>query len=189
MVALSVPFTVIPASDVDPDSPVTTNLMSALSENTIHLEEWMGLSATLKIADHAHAGFGVDGTKVISQVALVFDQTTGNSGSLTGAFTVMATITVASADLPANRDAMIISTQAITFVTGAASVTVKLRVAGVDKQSLTVVGGLGGVAVGAAFSEIVNLVSGADRLIEILGKEDVGTATFSGLNLFSVLIT
>ena len=190
MVAPSKNFTVIADADIDPDSPVTTGLMTALRDNDIHLEEWLGLSATLKQADHAHAGFGVDGTKVISQVALVFDQTTNNSGSLTGAFTVMATITVASADLPSNRDAMIIATMALDLTTASAQAIIKLRVDGVDKQSLTIgVGALSGDEEGIALSEIVNLTSGSDRVIEVQGREVTGTITFSGLNLFSVLIT
>lgn len=48
-------FTVIPDGDVDPDSPVTTNLMSELRDNDIHLEEWLGLSFTAA-QDHDHDG-------------------------------------------------------------------------------------------------------------------------------------
>ena len=188
MVALSVPFTVIPASDVDPDSPVTTTLMSALSENTIHLEEWMGLSATLKIADHAHAGFAVDGTKVISQVALVFDQVTNQSGSLTNVFAVLATTTVASADLPSNRDAMIIATGEFSDSTNALAATYRLRVDGVVKQSINIDHPVNDAA-GIALSEIVNLTSGANRVIEVQGKNTTNSGSFANLNLFSVLIT
>lgn len=48
-------FTVIPDSDIDPDSPVTTGLMTAIRDNAEHLEEWLGKDYTAA-ANHTHDG-------------------------------------------------------------------------------------------------------------------------------------
>ena len=55
MTAPSKNFTVISDGDIDPDSPVTTNLMTALRDNDIHLEEWLGDGYTAA-KDHNHNG-------------------------------------------------------------------------------------------------------------------------------------
>lgn len=193
MVALTKAFTVIPDADVDPDSPVTTTLMTQLRDNDIHLEEWLGLSATVKIADHAHAGFAVDGTKVISQVALVFDQSTGNSASIAaGAGAVdIATITVAAADLPSNRDAMIIASGDADPKGNGGDLKVRFEVDGVVKQTVDVFSlvSTSGEKDAWALSEIVNLTSGAARTIKVQGVSTAVGADVANTNLFSVLIT
>lgn len=48
-------FTTIPDSDIDPESPITTGLMTAYRDNDIHLEEWLGGSYTAAV-DHDHDG-------------------------------------------------------------------------------------------------------------------------------------
>ena len=64
MAAPSVPFTVIPLTDRDPDSPITTELITAMYENTLFNNEWMGTRANADV-EHAHTGLGVDGTAPI----------------------------------------------------------------------------------------------------------------------------
>lgn len=48
-------FTIIPDSAIDPDSPLTTTLMTNLRDNDIHLEEWLGKNFVAAI-DHDHDG-------------------------------------------------------------------------------------------------------------------------------------
>jgi hypothetical protein len=55
MPAPSKNFTVIPDSDIDPESPLTTGLMTAIRDNAVHLEEWLGGSYTAAV-DHDHDG-------------------------------------------------------------------------------------------------------------------------------------
>lgn len=55
MPAPSKSFTVIADTDVDPDSPLTTGLMTALRDNDIHLEEWLGKDYTAA-QNHTHDG-------------------------------------------------------------------------------------------------------------------------------------
>ena len=49
------PFTVIPNSDIDPESPLTTGLMTALRDNDDTLKEWLGGSFTPNV-NHDHDG-------------------------------------------------------------------------------------------------------------------------------------
>lgn len=55
MPAPSKNFTVIPDSDIDPESPLTTGLMTDFRDNDIHLEEWLGKDYTAA-ANHDHDG-------------------------------------------------------------------------------------------------------------------------------------
>lgn len=55
MPAPSVSWTVIPDSDIDPESPITTGLMTAIRDNAQHLKEWLGNSYTAAV-DHNHDG-------------------------------------------------------------------------------------------------------------------------------------
>lgn len=55
MVVPTKSFTVLPDSDVDPDSPITTTLMTAYRDNDIHLEEWLGANF-VAAQDHDHDG-------------------------------------------------------------------------------------------------------------------------------------
>jgi len=48
-------FTIIADSAIDPDSPITTDLMTDFRDNDIHLEEWLGHSYTAA-QDHDHDG-------------------------------------------------------------------------------------------------------------------------------------
>ncbi len=69
MVAPSKSFTVIPDSDIDPDSPITTGLMTNLRDNDVHTEEWLG-DSFVAAKDHDHDGVNskvVDGASVAVQ--------------------------------------------------------------------------------------------------------------------------
>lgn len=72
MPAPSKSFTVIPDGDIDPDSPITTGLMTKFRDNDVHLEEWLGLSFTAA-QDHNH-----DGT---NSASVTFDQDVGSGQS------------------------------------------------------------------------------------------------------------
>lgn len=185
MVAPSKNFTVIPDSDIDPDSPITTGLMTELRDNDIHLEEWLGLSFTAA-QDHDHDGVNS------AAVALVFDQITNQGATATGAQTDIATITVASADLPANRDAMIIASGHISHAGGGAfpgTGTVRLLVDAVAKQTIPTKFLNATEEQQFALSEIVTLSTGSDRIIKVQGVTTAGNNhVYADVNLFSVLI-
>lgn len=68
MVAPSKPFTVIPDGDIDPDSPLTTGLMTNLRDNDVHNEEWIGDGFTAA-KDHDHDG--INSATVAGTLALV----------------------------------------------------------------------------------------------------------------------
>lgn len=55
MPAPSKSFTTIANGDIDPESPITTGLMTSLRDNDQHLEEWIGGSYTAAV-DHDHDG-------------------------------------------------------------------------------------------------------------------------------------
>lgn len=88
MVAPSKPFTVIPPGDTDPDSPVSTNLMTSLAENDIHLEEWLGDGFTAAV-DHDHDG--VNSAKVDANDLL-------NLSAIQGALTLIGSPISVSTD-------------------------------------------------------------------------------------------
>lgn len=55
MTAPSKSFTTIPDSDIDPESPITTGLMTSYRDNDINLQEWLGKNYTPAV-DHDHDG-------------------------------------------------------------------------------------------------------------------------------------
>lgn len=55
MTAPSKSYTAIPDSDIDPESPLTTTLMTALRDNDVNVHEWLGGSYTPAV-DHNHDG-------------------------------------------------------------------------------------------------------------------------------------
>ena len=55
MAAPSKPFTAIVDADINPDSPLTTTLMTAYRDRDQHLNEWLGGSYTAAV-DHDHDG-------------------------------------------------------------------------------------------------------------------------------------
>lgn len=183
MAAPSKSFTIITDARIDPDSPLPTGLLTDFRDNDIHMEEWLGLSF-VAAQDHNHDGVN---SALVTNASLVFDQATGGSASIsTGGFNGITNVTVAAADLPINRDAMIICTGGVTSSGDVPQV--RLVVAGVAKQTLDVpISALDHIF---SISEIVNLASGSDRLIDIQGaRGSSGTSTFANVNLFSVLIT
>lgn len=66
MPAPSVAFTVIPDSDIDPESPITTTLMTAIRDDLQHLREWIGHGYT---AAQAHSHDGIDSRLLPGNVA------------------------------------------------------------------------------------------------------------------------
>lgn len=57
MTAITKSFTTIADAAIDPDSPITTSLMTALRDNAIHVREWLGASYTAgAVQDHDHDG-------------------------------------------------------------------------------------------------------------------------------------
>ena len=58
---------IIPTSDVDPDSPVNTTLITKLRDQIEFIQRWMGKGGIDNaVANHAHAGFAIDGTAAIA---------------------------------------------------------------------------------------------------------------------------
>ena len=55
MAAPSKPFTAIVDADIDPDSPGTTTLFTAIRDRAQHNYEWIGGSYTPAV-DHSHDG-------------------------------------------------------------------------------------------------------------------------------------
>jgi len=55
MPAPSKSFTNIPDTDIDPESPITTGLMTEYRDNDINLMEWLGKNYTPAV-DHDHDG-------------------------------------------------------------------------------------------------------------------------------------
>lgn len=66
MAAPSVSFTVIPDSDIDPESPITETLMTALRDDLQHLREWIGHGFT---PAQAHSHDGIDSRLLAGNVA------------------------------------------------------------------------------------------------------------------------
>lgn len=57
MAAITKSWTSVADAAIDPDSPITTSLMTALRDNDIHLREWLGGSFTAgAVQDHDHDG-------------------------------------------------------------------------------------------------------------------------------------
>ncbi len=57
MTAITKPWTAIDDTAIDPNSPITTSLMTALRDNNIYLREWLGGSFTPgAVQDHDHDG-------------------------------------------------------------------------------------------------------------------------------------
>lgn len=54
-------FSVIADGDIDPDSPLTTGLMTKLRDNDLHLEEWLGKDF---VASTNHVHDGVDSSLI-----------------------------------------------------------------------------------------------------------------------------
>ncbi len=92
MVAPSETFTVIPDTQVDADSPITEDLMTALAHNDIHLEEWVGKDYTAaQNHDHDGVNSSIIGTSIgqselktsVSNVS-TFSTTPGSNVTLPG---------------------------------------------------------------------------------------------------------
>lgn len=66
MTAPSKNFTAIADSDIDPESPLTTTLMTAYRDRDQNLKEWLGGSYTAAV-DHSHDG--VDSKLLAGNVA------------------------------------------------------------------------------------------------------------------------
>lgn len=66
MPAPTVSFTVIPDSDIDPESPITETLMTAIRDDLQHLREWIGHGFT---PAQAHSHDGIDSRLLAGNVA------------------------------------------------------------------------------------------------------------------------
>lgn len=66
MAAPSVTFDTIPSSDYDPESPITTGLMSAIINRTQHNHEWIGYGYT---PAQAHTHDGIDSALISGNIA------------------------------------------------------------------------------------------------------------------------
>ncbi len=86
MAAPSKSFTFIPDGDIDPDSPITTGLMTELRDNDQHLESWLGESFVAAV-DHDHDGVNSKAVAVASLFgsALFNLSTSGTTAVSTGA--------------------------------------------------------------------------------------------------------
>lgn len=58
-------WSTIPDSDIDPESPVTTGLMTAIRDGLVHVYEWIGYGY---VASQAHDHDGVNSTLLQSNV-------------------------------------------------------------------------------------------------------------------------
>ncbi|MEW6332088.1 MAG: hypothetical protein AB1560_11580 [Pseudomonadota bacterium] len=64
-------WTNIPDSDIDPDSPITVTLMTAIRDGMVHVYEWIGYGYT---AAQAHDHDGVNSALLPSNVvAAIFN--------------------------------------------------------------------------------------------------------------------
>ncbi len=66
MPAPTVPYVTIPATDYDPDSAITVDLMTKIIENTDHVKQWLGQGYT---PSQAHSHDGVDSKLLSGNVA------------------------------------------------------------------------------------------------------------------------
>ncbi len=65
MTAPSKPFTNIPDGDIDPESPITTGLMTALRDNIIHANEQVSYGF---VAAQAHDHDGVNSKQLTGNI-------------------------------------------------------------------------------------------------------------------------
>lgn len=106
MAAPSESFTVIPDTQVDADSPITEDLMTALAHNDIHLEEWMGKDYAAA-QNHDHDGVNSKGVNVPANTIGNSELALGTSGSGSQVITAAATY------VPPARLATYVSTAAL----------------------------------------------------------------------------
>ena len=59
-------YSTIPDSDIDPESPITTGLMTAIRDNIVHVYEWVGYGY---VAAQAHSHDGVDSALISGNIA------------------------------------------------------------------------------------------------------------------------
>lgn len=186
-------FTVIPDGDVDPDSPVSTNLMTELRDNDIHLEEWLGDGFVAAI-DHDHDGANskkIDASNILNSAPKAFKDTNQSSQDLTTSFGSMAAITVLAADLNVNKDAFIVvSGKVEQSAPNLGSIpTVKIVVDGSDDQILPLQStATVGTLQTYSLVGLVTLTSGSDRVVQVMAKESNGSGGYANTNISLALI-
>ena len=95
--AFSVSWTVIASNRLDPDEPLTTQLMNELNDNAVYNSEWIGDQTDTPVEEHHHQGKGVDGTvrveaSDISGASALFDSAIFSfSGTWAGSSTTQIT--------------------------------------------------------------------------------------------------
>lgn len=69
--SISVSYTTIPDSDIDPDSPITTGLFTSIRDNITWVREWIGKNYIAGAAeDHNHDGTNSAPTQSDSMIKL-----------------------------------------------------------------------------------------------------------------------
>ncbi len=58
-------YSTIPDSDIDPESPITTGLMTSIRDNIVHVYEWIGYGY---VAAQAHDHDGVNSTQLAGNI-------------------------------------------------------------------------------------------------------------------------
>jgi len=187
MVAPSKSFTVIVDADVDPDSPVTTNLMTELRDNTIHLEEWLGDGFTAA-KNHDHNGTNskkIDAANVLNLGDKALRDIDQTSQDLTTSFADLASITVLAADLLVNKDAFIVVAGKVEQSSNNTSIPeLKIVVEGVDDQILALESTAAtGTIQTYSLVGLVTLVSGSNRIVKVQGKESSASGAYANTNI------
>ncbi len=166
-------FTLIPLADVDPDSPVTTDLMNALRLNDQNLfaqlvGEPVAAPPFTAAAAHDHDGVNSALVSVFDlSVKEAIDNTT-RTRAISGFVDIAgATITYVAAELTANREVMVILTGTWAIITASlGDMSIRIVVDGVAGETIELDfdGAEGKVPI--AFSKLVTLNSGADRTVK-----------------------
>ena len=178
MAAPTAAFTVIPLADVDPDSPVSSDLMNSLRLNDQNLfAQLVGDPVTAPTftaaAEHDHDGVNSKSVTVPNMIPKEAIDGTLRSHSLTTIIPIPGTkITYTAAELSINRKALVILTGSFQSSTLAAGriITFGIRVDGVDQTEVVSFDPEDHLATnsdhGFSISALVDLVSGANRDIE-----------------------
>jgi len=113
MAAPSKSWVAIADSQVDADSPLDTVLMTAIRDDLVHLEEWLGKDYTAAV-NHTHNG--VDAAPVLAAMGSLYEQEV----SINGGYSDVAS---ASVYIPANANTI----EFVTELNSASATQVKMR--------------------------------------------------------------
>lgn len=195
MAAPTAAFTVIPLSDVDPDSPITTGLVDSLRLNDQNLfaqlvGDPVSSPTFTAAAEHDHDGVNSKAVNIFPTLnAKEVINTTSRILAASLADLPGTSITYASAELPATRKALIVVS---IEVTGSSA-------APIDVEFVIVVDGTitsrmqthlaGAVRFSSvALTDLATLTTGADRIIKLQGRRITGTASATRTHVQTVLV-